>query len=149
MTYSAVSIANYFIQLGLLEKRPITPMKLQKLVYISHGWFLALSGGEALIKEKVGAWPFGPVIATLYKRFSKFSKMPIDEIAKDIDGDVLSEDVKEFLDKIWSVYGGLSASQLSNLTHQNGTPWDQVYQEGATNVIPNDVIRKHFEVLGK
>jgi uncharacterized phage-associated protein len=153
MTFSAVAIANYFIEKGLAEDNPVTPMKVQKLVYLSHGWFLALSKGQPLIKEKIGAWPFGPVIATLYKKFAKYSKKPITELAKDSNGEVIRIDPRQseviaLLDKIWSVYGSMTAIQLSNLTHETGTPWSQVYEEGASKIIPDTIIQQHFDALG-
>jgi len=52
MTYSSFEVANYFIKKSLQEKRPITPMKLQKLIYFAHGWNLGLAG-KPLINELI------------------------------------------------------------------------------------------------
>ena len=47
-SYSAKEIANYFLELS--AKKDISPLKIQKLVYIAHGWHLALYG-EPLVQD--------------------------------------------------------------------------------------------------
>lgn len=54
----ALAIANYFIELAHKESKDIRPLKLMKLVYIAHGYILAMldkpTDGAKL--EKVEAW---------------------------------------------------------------------------------------------
>ena len=50
--YSSITVANYFIIKGLRERIPLTPMRLLKLVYITHGWFLG-NHGKPLIYDKI------------------------------------------------------------------------------------------------
>ena len=38
--YSAIAIANYFVDCSK-GKSDLTPMKMQKLIFIAHGWYLA------------------------------------------------------------------------------------------------------------
>ncbi|RYE90398.1 MAG: DUF4065 domain-containing protein [Cytophagaceae bacterium] len=71
--YDAVAIANYFIQKSLDTGVEVTPMKLLKLVYISHGWSLALLN-EPLINEAVEAWTYGPVIPSLYQELKEYGR---------------------------------------------------------------------------
>src|SRR5687768_9300066 len=63
--YNATSIANFFIQKGIEAGNPIDQMKVQKLVYFAHGWYLAITN-QPLINEAIEAWRFGPVIPSLY-----------------------------------------------------------------------------------
>ena len=42
MAYSALTVANYFIQHAENLGARMSPMKLQKLVYYANGWHLAL-----------------------------------------------------------------------------------------------------------
>ncbi|MFZ2619503.1 MAG: type II toxin-antitoxin system antitoxin SocA domain-containing protein [Alphaproteobacteria bacterium] len=150
-TYSAVAIANFFVRKGLDEGRPVTPMKVQKLVYIAHGFTLALTDGNTpLIQEEVGAWPFGPVVASVYKKFLDFDKNNITSLAKDVSGqDILVDeadlDTNAILNRIWEVYGKFGAVQLSNLTHQEDSPWFQTYQEGTSRVISQELITKYYK----
>lgn len=47
--YPAYKVGNSFLYLAWDEEEDVTPMKLQKLVYIAHGWHLAIYG------EKLGS----------------------------------------------------------------------------------------------
>ncbi len=61
MGYSAQAVANCFLDLANKENKEITPLKIQKLVYIAHGWFLAVTDKPLVDDEFVEAWQYGPV----------------------------------------------------------------------------------------
>ena len=61
-------IASKFIQLGIDQGRPITPMKLQKMLYLAHGIHLA-AYDRPLLKEPIEAWSYGPIIPDVYQNF--------------------------------------------------------------------------------
>ena len=44
------------------------------------------------------------------------------------------------IDETIEVYGGLSAGQLVELTHREGTPWDAVYDKMGVQIVPDRVI---------
>lgn len=52
--HTATSIANFFIQKGMEDRKPVDQMKIQKLVYFAHGWSLAIAN-KALLNEAVEA----------------------------------------------------------------------------------------------
>lgn len=139
-------------------------MKLQKLVYVSHGWNLAFEG--PLVHEPVEAWKWGPVFRSLYGEFDEFGSGEITRRATAFDGGRLSvceigitdyenpdsEVTSGFLESIWGIYGGYSAGELSNITHREGTPWATMFEQmGKTikpfTVIPNDLIERHYKKL--
>ena len=139
MAYDAAAIANYFLDLADRDETGLDPMKIQKIVYFGHGWHLALKD-EPLIKERIEAWEYGPVIPPLYGQFKKFGNGPITERAVKMEYEALkfsykvasienqgdeqtNASTRSLLDRIWVVYGGLSGIQLSNLTHADGSPW--------------------------
>lgn len=66
--YSAKAIANKFLDIAESEGAKIDPMKMQKLVYIAHGWGLGFLG-EPLITQDIEAWKYGPIISDLYHEF--------------------------------------------------------------------------------
>ena len=78
--YRACAIANYFLERA--EREPITQMKVQKLVYFAHGWHLGITQ-KPLINEQVEAWPYGPVIPSLYQDLKRWGADPITEPIKD------------------------------------------------------------------
>jgi uncharacterized phage-associated protein len=147
---SPLAIANYLIQKSFDKGIEITPMKLVKLVYISHGWYLGLKQ-EPLITERIQAWKYGPVVESVYHTFKKYGGNQIESLESDCGIIPFpTDDIKSFLDKIYSVYGEFTAIQLSSLTHQRGTPWDIIWNSkgGAitsSTTIPNDLIKDHYK----
>ena len=148
----SLAVANFFVGKSLSTGKELTPMKVVKLVYISHGWYLALKK-EPLLSEAVEAWKYGPVVRNVYDSFKKFGNSRITEFAFDLDimtyPKISNENTNAFLNKIWDVYGHFTGIQLSALTHQENTPWDIVWNKengkdkiGAT--IPNELIEKHY-----
>jgi len=156
--YPPLAIANYFIERAVEEGAPVDHLKLQKLVYIAHGWHLAVYG-EPLLRERVEAWQYGPVIRSLYHELKKFGNRPIGELVPRLRGTRLEvprvheddEEALRLLDRVWNVYKDYTGVQLSNLTHQEDTPWGQTWEQtkGHRNVrIDNHLIEEHFRELG-
>ncbi|MFO1150945.1 MAG: DUF4065 domain-containing protein [Alsobacter sp.] len=160
---SAAAVANEFLDLAKAEGLPIDPMKLQKLVFYAHAWWLAHKG-EALFEDDIEAWPWGPVVRNLYTQFLEFGRHPIvgkraKEIMKGGSSSVLAfrfvdpriDDVKlkSFLKSIWETHKNYSGVQLSNATHADGEPWTIVKEKyGSLDSkprIPNEVIRDVFK----
>lgn len=166
MAYDSKAVANYFLDRAEQSGKKLDPMQLQKLVYFAHGWHLAASG-DPLIDEMVEAWRYGPVIPSLYHEFKSFGKNPItrkashlkivDEekwdyvfIEPSIDNTDSTAKTRKLLDVIWNSYGKLSGIQLSNLTHEPGSPWHVTWEQaqGRKNVdISDELIRDYFRSL--
>lgn len=137
MLYSPKSIANHFLALAKAGGQSVSPMKLQKLVYYAHGWYAGYTG-RPLIDEAVEAWPYGPVIPSLYHEFKRFGAAPIVGKATEFVNSELREaaapsdpELRSFLDKIWASYGQFTGSRLSDMTHAAGGPWDQTWKEAS------------------
>lgn len=161
MGYTAKAVANHFLDFGRTRTDEISPLKIQKLVYVSHGWHLALSGGEPLVSDEyVEAWPYGPVFPSVYHEFKHYGASPILDYATDfklmgrtfklVTPRVETDDINAvaLLGRVWKVYGDFSGTQLSGMTHAPGTPWDIVWKksEGMRNVhIPNELICNHYQ----
>ena len=150
-TFPAVVVANYFVQKGVDEKRPIDNMKVNKLVYLAHGWHLGFNGNP-LIRERVEAWQYGPVVRSVYDAFKEYGKHNIvkqadtgmgtktDEIKNDADPETI-----QILDAIWNCYRERSALQLSKLTHEKDSPWDKALKT-AGRVGPFGVVIEEKEI---
>lgn len=154
VTYTPQHVANYFLDRAEDEGRPLTPLKLIKLVYIAYGWVLALVGAR-LYEEPIEAWKHGPVIPSLYHEFKHFGGGHITDDAfwYDLDtGDCARPSIdkndkmtRAILDKVWAAYKRFSGWALREKTHERGTPWDQTYDPNVRGkVIKDGVIKKHF-----
>lgn len=145
MSYNPTTIANYFIK-KYAKRGNLTPMKIIKLTYISYGWYLALNDKEArLIDELPAAWDFGPVFPSLLESLKGYARTVIKSKLPNLIGDeVISNDDKKFLDRMWNRYGRFDGIYLSAITLTAGTPWQKVYVEGLHCAISDDDIFKYY-----
>jgi len=158
--YSPQEVANYFLKKGKTEQKEITPMKLQKLLYFAHGWYLAETG-KPLLNETIEVWKYGPVVSSIYEFFKSYGNDPIQNYVEYISPSGSSfyqptlkannKEVLDILDGVWYIYSDFSARTLSNMTHEEGTPWSQIVDEhgGIENVqrgkdIEDYRIRQYF-----
>ncbi|MCT9821641.1 Panacea domain-containing protein [Pseudomonas veronii] len=139
MAYSALAVANAFIEQGLRGKIPnLTPMKLQKLLFFAQSWHLRNKGESTpLFDDNFARWKYGPVIPSLYHELKTYGAKSIastlSNVELDEDGELMlvtpsipasDADTHKLIDQIISKYGGLSGTQLSYLTHEPGTAWE-------------------------
>lgn len=161
----SLAIANALIRLAIEHNKPLTQMKLQKLIFYAHGWHLALLD-TPLVDEAFEAWKYGPVIPTVYHEFKNFGLMPINREGteavlrnnesiewvapriKDTTGNVSA-----LLKRIWEVFGVFSGTQLSEMTHAPGTPWSNArehYGEDHRHIPIDDCeIKQYFKELAE
>lgn len=146
MAHDALSVAQYVLWLG--RGSDISPMRLQKLIYISHGWMLALLD-KPLFSDTPEAWQYGPVVPSVYQQYKKFGGNAISAIP-DREPQGFSPDEKNLMEKVWEAYKGFTAIQLSALTHQPKTPW-AITRElvGPGAAISNDLIKDHYRTLAE
>ncbi len=147
MPLDAKIVANEFLNRGQRDGVSIQPMKLQKLIYLAHGWHL-LFLKEPFISQDVEAWKYGPVIPEVYQEFKEFKDSPITRLAKVGESFLRPVDAQNrLLENVWNTYRDKSSIYLSMLTHESGSAWDITWREctgwhGA--VIPNNLIRAEF-----
>ena len=154
--YSAKAIANYFLDLGDEENIEITPMQIQKLVYIAHGYHLAKTD-YPLISDRIEAWQYGPVIPALYDEFSHLGPEPIYERAyEEVIATIRtpnpiaeSSETENILNEVWDEYNRYDALELSTLTHKPNSPWDITKKRGWNRIkknppIDNDTIKDYY-----
>jgi uncharacterized phage-associated protein len=122
-------------------------MKLQKLAFFSQGWSLGLRH-KALFDEEFEAWINGPVA---YDLFNIHRGDWTIESWRHGDASKLTARERAIVDAVLRNYGALSGKELSDLTHQPGTPWHQVRTQHGLNpkqrtkqVIGHEVIEAYF-----
>ena len=163
---TAGAVANAFLDIQAEDNSffpRIDQMKLYKLVYYSHAWWLA-QRNQSLFEEDVHAWPWGPVVPSLYGAFKNAERGPIaglraTEISKTGPGifdfklrepDAPDATIMQYLRSVWKVHKGLSGVQLSNATHAPGEPWAIVKEQYGNDLsskplIPNPIIKSVFK----
>lgn len=149
MSYSSLAIANAFLEMAERDAKTLTNMQLQKLVYIAHGFNLALFG-DSLIYHNIHAWEWGPVIPKLYKPLRKYGAgIVTDKLQIPDDEQPVAPGSREMstIKNVWSAYGKFSGSKLSSMTHREGSPWSKVWSEHPHGIIPSETIAEHYKKL--
>lgn len=144
--YNCFDIAKEFLLFAEKENKSIDTMKLLKLTYIAHGWYLGFYG-KPLFSNEVQAWKYGPVIPDLYYVIKRYGTgaVNIDIVSLYAEHTVNKQD-SDFLRDIWNTYKDKSGVELSARTHRENTPWYQVHKMDTKNtVIDNAVIKGYYK----
>jgi len=145
-SYNPLAIANEFIKLD--GGPPINQMRLQKLVYFAHGWNLAINRAP-LISSNIEAWDGGPVVRAIWNHLRDYGHNAEGGLLGDANKTPytaeLSPAERAVLEHVWRKYGGYTGLQLSEMTHQPGTPWANTYFGKARNwPLSTSDIQQHF-----
>ena len=155
MLHDARAVANTLLAYGDREGIPISPLKVQKLIYFAegHSWRTRQAG---LVFNSFGAWDFGPVIKVVYDAFKDLGHRPINRRAtwmnfaaggSELAATRFSEEDVRCIEQAMSIYGPVDANILSRLSHARGGPWDIVRRDPArfpNNLIPRSLIAAYF-----
>lgn len=139
------AIANEFLK---LNGGSMNQMKLQKLVYMAHGWNLAING-EPLVADRFEAWDGGPVMRSIWNQIRDFGFNAagglLGQANKQPFSATLTPEESGVIQHVWKKYGPYSGLELSKMTHQPGTPWTNTYfGEGRNRPLSNADIKQHF-----
>jgi len=150
-TDAADKLSDNIICLSRDRGDPITNLKLQKLLYYTQAWFLALHDKE-LFSEDFQAWVHGPVLPSQYHRFKHNEWRPIaDRINPFLKtGNVM---VDKHVVGILDVFGVETAPALELMTHQE-MPWITARRglpptTNSKTVISKDSMKRYYRQLGK
>lgn len=145
------AIANEFLR---LHGAPFAPaqMQLQKLVYIANGWNLAINDAP-LVNEVPEAWDGGPVFRSIWDHIrdhglNRDTCLMEHPRTKEPYQTQLSDAERAVIRHVWNRYQKYSGRELSQMTHQPGTPWTETYlKHGRNNPIPNELVKRHYVEL--
>ena len=133
-TAQAMQVCQYLWELvGIM-----TPTKFHKLMYYAQAWSL-VKFNRPLFNDAIGAWPYGPVVRSLYaNRYGVVVTLP--------------EEDRRIVREALSVYGHLTAAQLTRLSHSEA-PWTNASKGLPKNartsrVISPDAIRAYYSANG-
>lgn len=143
--YSAIDIANFFIDVFSLDEEHPTNLKLNKLAYYAQGHSYARFN-RPLFNENFQAWKFGPVVPSIYNEFKVYGSNGIPKATKELP--VFSEEDAALLLDVAREYGQFTASALTTKTHKKGTPWQKTAQTNAHNaIISKESISQYFHTV--
>ena len=129
---SAQAACNALLQKSFEQKKLLTPLRMQKLLYLVYAHYLYKTN-EPLFINNFYAWRYGPVCEVLYQEFKCYGSSEIDSYAQDAKGNRYFPDyniesnkiLKEIIDEVWNKYGNKDALDLIELLHCKGGAWDK------------------------
>ena len=159
--HDARGVANFFLDRAFHMRRPIGVMTLLKVLYFAHAWHLA-KYIRPLVAQRFEAWRYGPVNRVVYEQLKNLDSRPIQSKLKSFDPHLcrfsetrynFDADTTIFLENIFDYYSHFDPFKLSDLTHEEGSPWDVVWSEAEKRavpgmIIPNSLIMKWFRENG-
>lgn len=142
--YDARIVANEFLRIAAQSGRRLTNMQLQKLVYIAHGYTLAILH-KPLVWQSVEAWRYGPVIKDLYQSLREYGAGIVTQPIPIMSSSSLTETHRIIISTVEDAYSRFTGPQLSTMTHKPDTPWARVYSPSRDSVIiPDPMIEEYY-----
>lgn len=142
---TALDVANYILSEAKKEGIDITPMKLQKLIYILYKEYLKATR-KKLFDDVFFVWQYGPVIESVYRVFSKYKANPIQEFYSEKEGKYTTVDptmtFRQVFNTVWEKHKNQDGVYLSNLTHQKDTAWSKARKEGLSVLKTKDIFEE-------
>lgn len=123
-----------------LNKSPMSPKKLQKILYYTYAWGLVYLNDDIdhldikIFDAQFEAWVHGPVIPTIYQKYKNYG---FHDIPRVDEKPSFPEEAEDILDNIWDVFGPYSANELELMSH-NELPW----KEARGDAKPFDICHK-------
>jgi uncharacterized phage-associated protein len=143
-THDSILLARYLVSFAYNKKLPLNVTKLQKLLYIIYGFYLA-EHGHLILNESPKIWPFGPVFPRVHQEVDSTQVFELnDPQFESINTD---QKLKAVLEAVVDKYAKFSATQLSNWSHMEGSPWDKTVKASGSKwntVIPDEYISTYF-----
>lgn len=139
MKASAQNLCNNILFRAYNEKIPITPMKLQKILYYICTKYVKETGVYPIF-ERFEVWKYGPVIPSVYAEFRPFGSSPIKGYAYDAQKRAMIVDenanpiLKKCINQVWDSLKTFNGIELATRTHQKGSGWYSAYKNGQETI---------------
>ena len=137
MRYDAIDVARYIITVCTNKEKPISNLKLQKMLYFLWVEYFRVTG-RRLFDNPICAWKLGPVIPDVYYEYCTYAGIPITGRyltgVDPRDGELLDEFIGKYID--------IPVFELVAETHKMNGAWDTTYEGGIGNrrIIPFELI---------
>lgn len=122
----------------------LEPIKLQKLLFFAHAIALAIFGAP-LVQEPFEAWPYGPVVNSVYEVYHGWLPLPLKKQPSTNGKTSPSEMVTECIRLAVAAHGSDSASEIKWKSHANPV-WKSLKAPRKMHVkMPNSSLKDWFE----
>lgn len=121
----SVEFAIYLSEKAIRAEKHINVTKIQKLLYICYGLYLAHTKKQ-LLNERPAAWYYGP----FFPRVHKAQRNNGGNLATLFNTGLIEnfEKYDYIIEPVLNVFGDWSAGGLVEWTHEENTAWDKKYR---------------------
>jgi uncharacterized phage-associated protein len=144
--YSALAIAAYVINRSIYIGSPVSPLKLQKILFYIQVFHYAQFQRDAFIDD-IEAWDHGPVVKNVYTKYQKYGGLNITSCEEEDNLFENALEVKTLIDYLIEHLGKYPAWTLVKMTHEEGTPWKKHYEPNNWKVIPPEDIHAYADSI--
>lgn len=151
MPAGSLEVANTFIDQAARHGRTVTQLQLQNLVYLAHGWCLAITG-QPLTTDLPRAWEGGPMYTRLAQVCAPFGLRGLPTGVTNgartcaALGSELGRFERAIVQLVYDAYKDFSATDLAAVTRRGDTPWRRIFDDGRGKLqaIPHALVRAQF-----
>ena len=150
--YKVFDVCDYILHIS-----PMTPKRLQKMLYFCYSFYLAANNKSGstlenkLFENQFEAWIHGPVIPKVYRKYADYGMTEIS--CDELENDIIDVYDKKFLSNIVNGLCKYTTYQLEMISH-NQEPWKKArekynYDEISKEKLDDLLIFKCFSKLVK
>ena len=133
---STFDIAHWFLQRGELGQVYISPLKLQRLLYLAQAYYAGQYDGQPLMPSILVVSEVGPLEPNIHRAIEH---EPPKVSVRDIP-----EETMDFVEMIWSKYGERKIDALNRLVLQDPAFRETEARDGLQAIIGLDVMQRHY-----
>lgn len=137
--YNALEVAEYIIERYHQRHKPISNLKLQKILYFVQAQYI-VKFGTPCFENIMQAWDHGPVVPDVYHEYRGYGNTNIPSFGG--KRFYFEQDEQQTLDATIDHASEYAASQLVEIA-RNQSPWMDAY-ERADKMITPESIKKFF-----
>ncbi len=135
VTAMCVAVANYIIEKvnefnkgkKYSDQISMTCKRLQKLLYFSEVEYMKRHNGAPMFSDDFYAWPSGPVIPSVYYKFSQYQNGEMTPIAGEHAS--ITFDMIKVIDYVLEKTKDKDTVDLVEFSHVKDGPWSQAYND--------------------
>lgn len=136
MTNMCTAAANFIIEevnrdnegKPIQERVFMSSKRLQKLLYFSDVLYMYEHHGESMFKDDFYAWPSGPVIPSVYRKFMQYQDGQMRPYSG-VTHDEINPEMQKTIRRVLTDTKKIDTNILIDESHLEDAPWHAVYDE--------------------
>lgn len=138
--YRADDIAQYIIMSHEVNNKPLSNLRLQKILFFTQSYYMTFIGNPCFEDELV-AWDYGAVVPMVFFKYSFFGADNIHPVTNTIVK--IDQNDREIINYIICCCDTFSTRDLVRMS-MNCNAWKDVYVKGKENIVHTESLISIF-----